>query len=81
MRAGELYKKNLEKDSPSAVVKVARPNQDNRYDLPVIGTGTLNNMRKAGFSVLAFEAEKTLVMDLDEVIKLADKYNMCVVAV
>lgn len=81
LRAGELYKKNLEKESPAAIVKVARPQQDNRYDLPVIGTGTLNNMHKAGFSVLAFEAEKTLVMDLEEVIKLADKYNMCIMAI
>lgn len=81
LRAGELYKKSAEKESPIAVVKVARPNQDNRYDLPVIGKGTLKNMRKANISVLAFEAEKTLVMDLEEVIEMADKYNMCIVAV
>jgi len=81
LRAGELYKKDADKESVAAVVKVARPQQDNRYDLPVIGKGTLNNMRKAGFSVLAFEAEKTLVMDLEEVIALADKYNMCMLAV
>ena len=80
-RAAELYKKNAEKDSPVAVVKAARPNQDNRYDLPVIGKGTLKSLRKAGFSLLAFEAGKTLVMDLDEVITMADKLNMCLVAV
>ncbi len=80
-RAAELYKKNAEKDSPVAVVKAARPNQDNRYDLPVIGKGTLKSLRKAGFSLLAFEAGKTLVMDLDEVIAMADKLNMCLVAV
>lgn len=79
-RAGELYKKNADKDSPIVVVKVARPNQDNRYDLPVIGQRTLKTMHKAGISVLAFEADKTLVMELPDVIKLADKYNMCVVA-
>lgn len=81
LRAGELYKKNAEKQSPIAVVKVARPEQDNRYDLPVIGKGTLKNMRKAGISMLAFEAEKTLVMDLEEVIELANKYKMCIVAI
>jgi len=80
LRAGELYKKNAEKETPIAVVKVARPGQDNRYDLPVIGKGTLKSMRKAGISVLAFEAEKTLVMDLEEVIELADKYKMCLVS-
>jgi len=81
LRAGELYKKAAEKDAAVAVVKVARPQQDNRYDLPVIGKGTLNSMHKAGFSVLAFEAEKTLVMDLEEVIALADKYKMCMLAI
>lgn len=80
-RAGELYKKSAEKDAPVAVVKVARPNQDMRYDLPVIGKGTLKSVRKAGFSILAFEAGKTLVMDLEEVIEMADKLNICLVAV
>lgn len=81
LRAGELYKTNEDKNAPAAVVKVARPNQDNRYDLPVIGTGTLRTMHKAGFGVLAFEAGKTLVMELDEVIALANKYQMCLIAI
>ncbi len=80
-RAGELYKKSAEKDAAVAVVKAARPNQDMRYDLPVIGKGTLKSVHKAGFSILAFEADKTLVMDLDEVIELANKLNICLVAV
>lgn len=81
LRAGELYKKSAEKKSAVAVVKVARPNQDARYDLPVIGKGTLESLHKAGIGVLAFEAEKTLVLDLEEVIKLADKYKICLTAV
>lgn len=80
-RAGELVKEGAEKKSAVAVVKVARPDQDNRYDLPVIGKGTLESLRAAGFSVLAFEAGKTLVMDLEEVVKLADKYKICLCAV
>ena len=80
-RAGKLYKKSADKNAPAAVVKAARPNQDLRYDLPVIGKGTLKSLRKAGFSILAFEAEKTLVMDLEEVIKMADKLGFCLVAV
>lgn len=79
-RAADLYKKAAEKESPVAVVKAARPNQDVRYDLPVIGKGTLKSMKKAGFSLLAFEADKTLVMDLEEVIELADKWHFCLVA-
>lgn len=81
LRAGELYHGSAEKKSAVAVVKVARPNQDDRYDLPVIGKGTLESLHKAGLGVLAFEAEKTLVLDLEEVIRLADKYNICLTAV
>lgn len=81
LRAGELYRESAEKKSAVAVVKVARPNQDARYDLPVIGKGTLESLHQAGIGVLAFEAEKTLVLDLEEVIKLADKYNICLTAV
>lgn len=79
-RAGELVKESAQKKSTVAVVKVARPNQDNRYDLPVIGKGTIESVAQAGFSVLAFEAEKTLVMDLEEVVKLADKHHICLCA-
>ena len=81
LRAGELYKKSAEKDVPVAVVKVARPDQDARFDLPVVGKGTLESAHKAGFHIVAFEAGKTLVLDLEDVIKLADKYKICFLAV
>lgn len=81
LRAGELYKNSAEKKSVVAVVKVARPDQDSRFDLPVIGKGTVESVRKAGFGVLAFEAGKTLVLDLEDVIKLADKYHLCLMAI
>lgn len=66
---------------PVAVVKVARPQQDERFDLPVIGKGTIKSLHKAGFKLLAFEAKKTLVLDLEEVTRLADKYGIAVVAI
>lgn len=81
LRAGELYKNSAEKKAAVAVVKVARPDQDSRFDLPVIGKGTVESLRKAGIGVLAFEAEKTLVLDLEDVIHLADKYGICLAAV
>lgn len=81
LRAGELYRDSAEKSSAVAVVKVARPDQDNRFDLPVIGKGTIESLHQAGFSVLAFEAEKTLVLDLEETIRLADKYRISLVSV
>lgn len=80
-RAGELYREHAEKKSIVAVVKVARPNQDNRYDLPVIGKGTLKSLVEAGISILAFEADKTLVLDLEEVIQLADRHHICLLAI
>ncbi len=80
-RAGDLVREGASKKSAVAVVKVARPDQDNRYDLPVIGKGTIESVVQAGFGVLAFEAEKTLVMDLEEVINLSDKHKICLCAV
>ncbi len=80
-RAGELYKKSAEKKNAVAVVKVARPNQDNRFDLPVIGKGTIEALKESGLKLLAFEAEKTLVLDLEEVVKLADENGICLAAV
>ena len=81
LRAGELYKTSADKKSAVAVVKVARPDQDSRFDLPVIGKGTVESLHQAGFGVLAFEAGKTLVLDLEEVIALADKYKVCLMAI
>ena len=81
LRAGELYRESAEKKSSVAVVKVARPNQDNRFDLPVIGKGTLESLHKAGFGLLAFEAGKTLVLDLEDVVALADKYKICLMGI
>ncbi|MBR2504983.1 MAG: LpxI family protein, partial [Elusimicrobiaceae bacterium] len=81
LRAGELYKNAAEKSSSVAVVKVARPDQDHRFDLPVVGKGTIESVVKAGFKVLAFEAERTLVLDLQEVIALADKHHLCLMAI
>ena len=80
-RAGELYQKSAEKVNCIAVVKVARPNQDDRFDLPVVGKGTIQAMKDAGFKLLAFEAQKTLVLDLEEVVEMADKNGICLTAV
>ena len=81
LRAGELYRKSADKKNCVAVVKVARPNQDNRFDLPVIGKGTITALKEAGIKLLAFEAEKTLVLDLEEVVQMADKNGICLTAV
>ncbi|HAN98983.1 MAG TPA: DUF1009 domain-containing protein [Planctomycetaceae bacterium] len=62
------------------VVKVAKPQQDMRFDVPTIGIGTLETLRAAGGRVLAIEAEKTIVIDRDEVVAYADRHGLTVVA-
>ena len=63
------------------LVKVAKPQQDMRFDVPTIGTSTVENLKKAGGRVLAIEAGKTIVIDQAEVVALADRYGLTIVAV
>jgi len=67
--------------SEVVVVKVAKPNQDERFDIPVIGGHTLETLAKNGGGVLAFEAGRTIVASKEEVIKVADKYKICLIAI
>jgi len=62
------------------VVKVAKPQQDMRFDVPTIGVQTLQSMREAGGRVLAIESERTILLDADEVVELADKLGIAIVA-
>jgi UDP-2,3-diacylglucosamine hydrolase len=62
-----------------AVIKICKPKQDQRLDLPVIGPSTLRVLRKAGGSLLAVEAGKTIVMDKEKVIREADRDHLCLV--
>ena len=63
------------------VVKVSRPKQDFRYDIPAVGETTLSMVIKGKASVLALEAERTLVVNKDKMIELANKYKISIVAV
>jgi DUF1009 family protein len=54
------------------VIKVARPKQDLRFDIPVVGSRTLESLVKAGIRVLALEAGKTLLLDKESLIKEAN---------
>ncbi len=63
------------------VVKVAKPNQDMRFDVPAIGCGTVNTLAEAGGKLIAFEAGKTLFIDMDETLEFANKYGIVVVGV
>jgi UDP-2,3-diacylglucosamine hydrolase len=63
------------------VVKLAKPNQDLRFDVPVIGRGTVQLMARLKVSALAIEARKTLMIDRGELIRDADAANITIVAV
>lgn len=61
------------------IVKVAKPNQDMRFDVPVIGLATIQAMRVAGASALSVDAGKTLVFDGDSVRASADEAGIAIV--
>ena len=62
------------------VVKVAKPQQDMRFDVPTIGLGTLESLAAAGGRVLAIEAGRTIVVDQPQVIEFANRHKLVVVA-
>lgn len=62
------------------VVKVAKPQQDMRFDVPTIGIGTLETMAVAGASVLAIEAGRTILIDEAEVVAFANRNRLVIVA-
>src|SRR6202007_1124022 len=62
------------------VVKIAKPNQDMRFDVPVIGVKTIEVMRKAGASCLAIDAGKCLLLDGEAVITAANDGEVAIVA-
>jgi len=62
------------------VVKVAKPNQDMRFDVPVIGVKTIETMRTAGATCLAIDAGQCLVIDGDKVFAAADENRISIVA-
>jgi hypothetical protein len=74
-RGGSLAKKD------AVVVKVSKPKQDLRFDVPVVGTDTLCSMKAASAKILALEAGKCIIVDKEKFIKEADKEGMVVVGV
>ena len=74
-RGGELAGKG------AVVVKVGKPQQDMRYDVPVIGLETLKTMQSVEATVLAVEAGTTIVVDRDDVIGFANKHKISILGV
>jgi DUF1009 family protein len=63
------------------VAKVAKPRQDVRFDVPVIGRGPWNRLKRSGAAVLAVEAGKTLLFDKEEFLKGAVEAKIIVIGV
>ena len=86
-RAGLLMKSFEEGDEASTlerrltVVKVAKPNQDMRFDVPVIGIRTIEAMIAAGATCLSVEAGRTLLFDRDMLLKRAADAGIAIIAV
>jgi DUF1009 family protein len=84
-RAGEIFR-TLEAGGETTlrraltVVKVAKPNQDMRFDVPVIGVATIETMKAAGATCLAIEAERTLMFDPAAIFSAADEAGITIVA-
>ena len=74
-RAGNLAHGRL------TVVKIAKPDQDMRFDVPVVGLPTIEAMIAAGATCLCITAGKTLMFDRDEMIRLANEKKIAIVAV
>jgi UDP-2,3-diacylglucosamine hydrolase len=86
LRAGEIMKSTAhEGDSVLSraltVVKVAKPNQDMRFDVPVAGVKTIETMERAGATCLAVDAGKCLFLDGDKIIAAADEAGVAIIAV
>jgi DUF1009 family protein len=61
------------------VVKVAKPKQDMRFDVPVIGVATIEQMAAAGATAISIDAERTLVMDGERVFAAADQAGIAII--
>ncbi len=90
-RAGALFRTLETGEIPQAiastllrsltVVKVAKPNQDMRFDVPVIGVATIQAMQEAGAACLALEARRTLMFDPAAILEAANLAGIAIVAI
>ena len=69
----------LTKHSGAVAVKIAKPNQDMRFDVPAIGLTTIENLSKAGITVLGVEAQRTLFLEPQKIIERANELNITIV--
>jgi UDP-2,3-diacylglucosamine hydrolase len=87
LRAGEIVKSLAQPQSGApalsrdlTVVKVAKPKQDMRFDVPVIGLPTIETMKQAGAGCLAIDAGRCLMLDGEKIVQAADQAGITIVA-
>jgi DUF1009 family protein len=86
LRAGEIMKSSVSASGDAllerslTVVKVAKPNQDMRFDVPVIGVSTIETMKQAGATCLAVDAGKCLFLDGSSIIASADQAGITIIS-
>jgi DUF1009 family protein len=85
LRAGEIMKSTAQEGESVlsralTVVKVAKPNQDMRFDVPVIGIKTIETMQRAGATCLAVDAGKCLFLDGEKIIQAADAAGIAILS-
>ena len=74
-RASELVR-----GRPLTVIKVAKPNQDMRFDVPVIGLGTMQTLRECNVTALSLTRDKTLIFDREQVLAAANQHRISISA-
>lgn len=74
-RGGKLAKKG------AVVVKVSKPSQDKRFDLPTVGLNTLRKMKSVRATVLAVEANQSIIVQQEKMVKFADQNNIVIIAI
>ena len=74
-RASELVR-----GRPLTVIKVAKPNQDMRFDVPVIGMNTIDTLRACNVTAMSLTADKTLIFDREETLSAANRHKIAIIA-
>ena len=86
LRAGEIMCSPTLGKEPSTlsraltVIKVAKPNQDMRFDVPVVGVHTIETMKQAGATCLALDAGRCLMLDKEAVLAAANEAGIAIIA-
>lgn len=75
IRGGRIARGNI------VVIKVSKPNQDMRFDVPIVGPRTIKVLKKAGGGVLALESDRVIILEKGKCIRLADRFGIKMVGI